>query len=129
MKVRLTRVKKVIEARRSNALRYDLAFRESNVVSPVTNSRVFHSYHLYVVEVEARDDLKNKLLAEGIDTRIHYPNLITDQTAYVNQYKFQLNTIPNAVRQKSLILSLPIHQHLSESQVEFTAARLKDLHD
>ena len=129
VKVRLTRVKKVIEARRANALRYDLAFGESKVVSPVTNSRVFHSYHLYVVEVEGRDDLKNKLLAEGIDTRIHYPNLITDQTAYVNQYKFQLNTIPNAVRQKSLILSLPIHQHLSESQVEFTASRLKDLHD
>jgi len=128
VKVRLTRVKQVIEARRANAARYDLAFRESKVVLPKTNSQVFHSYHLYVVEVERRDDLKNKLLAEGIDTRIHYPNLITDQTAYVNQYKFQVNTIPNAMRQKSLILSLPIHQHLSESQIEFTASRLNDLH-
>jgi len=129
VKVRLSRVKQVIEARRANAIRYDLAFRESRVVSPVTNPRVFHSYHLYVVEVERRDELRNELLAEGIDTRIHYPNLITDQTAYVNQYNSQKHGIPNATRQKSSILSLPIHQHLSESQVEFTASRLKDFHD
>jgi dTDP-4-amino-4,6-dideoxygalactose transaminase len=82
-----------------------------------------------VVEVERRDELRNELLAEGIDTRIHYPNLITDQTAYVNQYNSQKHGIPNATRQKSSILSLPIHQHLSESQVEFTASRLKDFHD
>ena len=71
----------------------------------------------------------SNLLSEGIDTRVHYPNLITDQTAFVNQYLSQAKNIPNAIKQKSMVLSLPIHQHLSESQVEFVASRLKALHD
>jgi dTDP-4-amino-4,6-dideoxygalactose transaminase len=129
VKVRLTRVKQVIGIRRANALRYDIALKESRVVLPSTDFRVFHSYHLYVVEVERRDVLKSKLLSEGIDTRVHYPNLITDQTAFVNQYLSQAKNIPNAIKQKSMVLSLPIHQHLSESQVEFVASRLKALHD
>ena len=125
VKVRLTRVKEVIEARRSNANIYNVALKDSQAILPIFNSNVFHSYHLYVVEIERRDEIKAKLLGEGIDTRIHYPNLIPDQTAYVNQYSLQAISIPIALRQKSMILSLPIHQHLSQDQLQFVANKLQ----
>jgi dTDP-4-amino-4,6-dideoxygalactose transaminase len=125
VKVRLTRVKQVIEARRSNANSYNVALKDSQAILPILNSNVYHSYHLYVVEIERRDDVKTKLLSEGIDTRIHYPNLIPDQTAYVNQFPLQAMSIPNALRQKSMILSLPIHQHLSQDQIQFVANKLQ----
>ena len=129
VRARLNRVKQIIAIRRANAARYDSALQDSKIELPTTNSQVFHSYHLYVVELERRDEIKSKLLSEGIDTRVHYPNLITDQTAYINKYQLQVNQIPNALKQKSVILSLPIHQHLSEDQIMFTALRLKELYD
>jgi dTDP-4-amino-4,6-dideoxygalactose transaminase len=129
VKIRLKRVENVITTRRANAKIYDRAFEKSGVVTPVYDPRVFHTYHLYVVEISKRDDVKAELLNRGIDTRIHYPNLITDQTAYKERFSTHLKAIPMAMLQKSRILSLPIHHHLSEEQISWTAETLRAIHD
>ena len=127
--IRLKYVDSIIERRRANATLYDSEFMKSKIVIPFVDPRVFHTYHLYVVEVNNRDLVKGELSKAGIDTRIHYPKLITEQNAYLNRYGNGSLSIPKALEQRNRILSLPIHHHLSEEQISFVAQTLRNLHD
>ena len=127
--IRLKYVDSIIARRRVNATLYDSEFKNSKVIIPFTDHRVFHSYHLYVVEVENRDRIKEELLKAGIDTRVHYPKLITEQNAFLNRYGDIDLSIPEALAQRNRILSLPIHHHLSEEQIFFVSQTLRKFHD
>lgn len=127
--IRLKYVKSNIAQRRENAKVYDREFKGSKVLIPFVDPRVFHSYHLYVVEVENRDAIKEELFKAGIDTRVHYPKLITEQNAFLNRYGSLDSRIPVALAQRNRILSLPIHHHLDEEQISSVAQVLRKLHD
>jgi dTDP-4-amino-4,6-dideoxygalactose transaminase len=117
LNIKLDDLPTVINKRREIAAIYDQAFGESSIKIPVTMPGVFHTYHLYVVELENRDKIQERLSQEGIETKIHYPTLITDQEAFTKVYPQVKLEIPNARRQVSRILSLPVHQHLTSEQV------------
>lgn len=127
--IRLKYVDSIIEARRANANLYDLELAKLRVTIPITDSRVFHSYHLYVIEVESRDMVKEELLKAGIDTRIHYPKLITEQKAFIDRYGSTADKAPNAVAQKNRILSLPIHHNLSKEQILYVSEIIRNIHE
>ena len=127
--IRLKYVDSIIARRRVNATLYDSEFKKSKIVIPFVDPRVFHTYHLYVVEVNNRDLVKEELAKVGIDTRIHYPKLITEQNAYLNRYGNGNLSIPKALEQRNRILSLPIHHHLREEQISFVSQTLRNLHD
>jgi dTDP-4-amino-4,6-dideoxygalactose transaminase len=116
-----------INLRRSLAAQYEKNFTDSVVQSPIFSSRIFHTYHLYVVEVENRDKVQVALKNVGVETKIHYPTLITDQISYTSKYPEKKWDIPVAKKQKSRILSLPIHQNLTQSQIEYVAEQLRIL--
>ncbi len=122
--IRLKRLDQVIAQRRENASLYDLAFNNTAIVSPIVNSDVFHTYHTYSVEVENRDKVRAKLSDIGIDTRVHYPNLIIEQKAFIDKFGDVSDEIPNAIAQKQRILSIPIHAHLKNSQIQFVADQI-----
>ena len=83
-----------------------------------------HSYHLYVVQVKAREMLRESLLQKGISTGIHYPIPLPflDAFAYLKHKK---SDFPIAYSLKDNILSLPIHGNLADSQVEYIINQLK----
>ena len=121
IRIRLKHIDKVIANRRNNALIYDSYFKDTGVLSPIATELVFHTYHTYNIEVENRDKIREKLLNLGVDTRIHYPKLITEQNAYIKKYGAFLGSIPNAIKQKNRILSIPIHAHLMEEELAYVA--------
>jgi dTDP-4-amino-4,6-dideoxygalactose transaminase len=127
--IRLKHVDSIIARRRANAILYDSEFKNSKIVIPFVDPRVFHTYHLYVVEVKNRDAIKEELSQVGIDTRIHYPKLITEQNAYLNRYANCDLSIPVALEQRNRILSLPIHHHLSPEEISFVAQTLRKFHE
>jgi dTDP-4-amino-4,6-dideoxygalactose transaminase len=129
LKIRLKYVNSNIAQRRKNANLYDKEFQGSKIRLPFVDPRVFHSYHLYVVEIENRDAIKEELFNAGIDTRVHYPKLITEQNAFLNRYGSVDSRIPVALAQRDRILSLPIHHHLDEEQISFVTQVLRKLHD
>lgn len=129
LSVRLKYVDSIIDQRRSNAGIYDSELKNSRVVTPAIDPRVFHSYHLYVIELENRDLIKDELFKAGIDTRVHYPKLITEQNAYLDIYSKSKFSIPEALAQRNRILSLPIHHHLNAEQITYVAQVLRRLHD
>jgi dTDP-4-amino-4,6-dideoxygalactose transaminase len=77
------------------------------------------------VEVDNRDKLQQLLLDSGIETRIHYPILISEQAAFKKKQPKKL-ALPRAAYQTKRILSLPIHQNLDEEQVMFVVQTLKE---
>jgi|688.fasta_scaffold326041_2 dTDP-4-amino-4,6-dideoxygalactose transaminase len=113
--------------RRENADLYFHLLDRNFVELPKIEEGVYHTFHLFVIEVNYRDKLLNHLKSCGIETKIHYPNLITDQPAFKKNYA-NVNDIRQAEIQKSRILSLPIHEFLKPHDVEFVAGCINDFY-
>jgi dTDP-4-amino-4,6-dideoxygalactose transaminase len=127
LNIRLAQLDQIIESRREIASFYDTHLTNPRVSLPQITTGMFHSYHLYVVEVENRETLKLKLESNGIQTKIHYPKLICDQPAYKAKYPLISNRLEKSRLQASRILSLPIHQNLDEEQISFVNNQLNEL--
>lgn len=121
--IRLKALDSTILNRRQSAQMYDGALLSSGASIPMVSEKVFHSYHLYVIEVDNRDEVQRRLLAKGVETKIHYPRLITDQPAYMDRYGITKD-IQVAQSQSRKILSLPIHQNLDNNQKYYLIEKL-----
>ena len=73
-------------------------------------------WHLYVVQVNERDRIREALGKAGIETGIHYPIPPHRQLSYRDEYG-QLPLLRSAQLSKD-VLSLPIGPHLTESMAE-----------
>jgi dTDP-4-amino-4,6-dideoxygalactose transaminase len=127
LSIRLKNIKRVIEKKRVNAATYNNLLEKGGIKTPKVQSNVFHSYHLYVIEVDNRDKIARELLKIGIETKVHYPLLITDQEAYISKFKSYIT--PVAHYQKNRILSLPIHTDLTQEDLIFVSNKLLELND
>lgn len=121
--IRLKALDSTIINRRQTAQYYDSKLGSSGASIPIVSEKVFHSYHLYMIEVDNRDEVQRRLLAKGIETKIHYPRLITDQPAYVDRFG-KTQDIQVAQSQSKRILSLPIHQNLDNNQKDYLIEKL-----
>ena len=81
------------------------------VKTPKIKNHNVHSFHVYNIEVDNRDSLKEHLLNKGIATNIHYPVPIHLQEACK---KFNFSMLPNTEYVTQRILSLPKYTSLSE---------------
>jgi dTDP-4-amino-4,6-dideoxygalactose transaminase len=117
LSVKLRHLEASLEARRAVAATYRAGLSDcKSVVLPIEETWARHVYHLFVVRTERRDELKTHLEAQGIQTGIHYPISLPKLKAY--RYCGQYNEKLNANAQDKTLLSLPIGDHLSASDVE-----------
>lgn len=119
LRIRLHSLDKVISTRVQIANQYTSALDSNFIKKPVFGNEVLHTYHLYVIEVDSRDLVQKELDSLGIQTKIHYPKLICDQPAYKSKFGELIQELPNTRRQAHSILSLPIHQNLSSTQIKY----------
>jgi dTDP-4-amino-4,6-dideoxygalactose transaminase len=124
LNIKLDDLDSTIAQRRKFANFYNKIMQELNIQIPIVHHDVYHSYHLYVVELDNRDQIRKFLSNLDIETKIHYPKLITDQIAYRTKYPNKMWHLPEAVKQSKRILSLPIHQDLRENQIDFVSSSL-----
>ncbi|EKQ99145.1 DegT/DnrJ/EryC1/StrS family aminotransferase [Leptospira borgpetersenii] len=110
---RLMRLPQVIEKRRQNAQLYKTLLDKKNVFIPEDKPLEFNTYHTFVIQVERRDELKDHLFSQGIETSIHYPIPIHLQPASRN-LGYKQGDFPVAEKQAGRILTLPIHQYLKD---------------
>lgn len=80
-------------------------------------------YHLFIVEVNDRNGLKNYLLKNGIETGIHYPIPIHKQRAYYNHNNISLPVAEDKARR---ILSLPMHPCLQTEEISHICNRIRE---
>ena len=125
LRVKLRHLDQWNARRRAIAETYDEQLKMLPLVLPVVPSNSTHTYHLYVVQVADRDDVKEKLLNFGIETGVHYPTPIYQQVAYQSEfqgfYSFETESLSASV------LSLPIGPHLTESDALQVCAALQQI--
>ncbi|MPZ93356.1 MAG: DegT/DnrJ/EryC1/StrS family aminotransferase [Propionibacteriales bacterium] len=78
-------------------------------------------HHLAVARVRNRDQVREILVNKGIGTRIHYPTPCHQLPPYTRFSHVPLPVTESAARE---ILSLPLHPHMAERDVERVSATL-----
>jgi dTDP-4-amino-4,6-dideoxygalactose transaminase len=111
-------------ARRKHAVVYGKRLAELPIALPKTIEKAEHVFHLYVIQVENRDQVQTQLRAQGIGTGIHYPIPIHLQEACAHLgYRRGQFPVTEAAAQR--ILSLPMYAELSEAQIELVTTALQ----
>lgn len=77
--------------------------------------------------VSTRDALQAYLTARGIDAKIHYPKPIHLQTVG-QRMGYRRGNCPEAERQADEILTLPLHEFLQDSELEYMAETIRDFY-
>lgn len=111
-----------IARRREIAAIYDSLLGDT-VWRPRVAPHVEHSYHLYVIGVERRDQLIAALKADGIACGIHYPTPIHLMRGYAF-LGYAAGSLPVTEHAASRILSLPCYPELSDDEVQRVAERI-----
>lgn len=101
------------------ANRYDEAFEKINgVTPPIRRKGVKHSFHLYLMRAEKRDELLSFLQKNGIGAKIHYPIPVHLQEA-ATYLGYKEGDFPKCEEDCKKIITLPVHQHLTDEEVEY----------
>ncbi|HET9768941.1 MAG TPA: DegT/DnrJ/EryC1/StrS family aminotransferase, partial [Thermoanaerobaculia bacterium] len=87
------------------------------VRTPVTRADAEHAYHLYVVRHPERDRLREALLADGVQTLVHYPAPVHRQPAFVH-LRERSGPLDVTERLSAEIVSLPLFAGLAEAQLQ-----------
>lgn len=113
------------ENRRIAAERYDELLGDVSAVTiPPNPDDATHAYHLYVVQVPDRDQLRAHLDEQGIDTGIHYESALHQHPAVADY--METSELPHAERLVDRIVSLPMHPRLAEPDVEYVGNVIAD---
>jgi dTDP-3-amino-3,4,6-trideoxy-alpha-D-glucose transaminase len=128
LRVKLAHLDQWNERRRALAAHYAQALQgqPDGLVLPVEAPDAYHVYHLYVVRVPQRDGVRQRLLALGVQSAIHYPVPVHLQPAYAPA-SGQPVRLPHTEAAAGSILSLPMHPLLSEEQGTRVAAALRQV--
>ncbi|HEX4114935.1 MAG TPA: DegT/DnrJ/EryC1/StrS family aminotransferase [Solirubrobacteraceae bacterium] len=122
----LPRLDRWLARRREIAQIYEDALRDS-ALRPIVASEGESAHHLFPVELERGDaaDFGKHLASHGVGVGRHYPVPCPDQPAARGR-GIVLGSIPVARRIAKRELSLPIHPHLEDREVEFVVQACLD---
>ncbi len=112
--------------RRKNALLYEQALGDqAGIELPWHPAHVLPVYHLYVVQMDDRDGVRERLAAGGVDTGLHYPTPVHLQPAYAH-LGHRPGDLPATERLAARALSLPFFPDMTEPQIGHVAERLRE---
>lgn len=120
LKLRLKRLDSVIERKRRIVDRYRAKLNAEHVFIPPCRQIEFNTFVLFVAQVERRQELRTHLAACGIGTAVHYPVPIHLQPAAAS-LGYKRGDFPVAERQAARIVSLPVHQFLTDDDVDYVS--------
>lgn len=115
----LKKLEWMFKKREEIAKRYTHAFQNNNNIEiPFIKNDRETSWHLYVIKVDKRDDIIEKLKELGIGCSVHFIP-IHKHPFYQKKYGFNSGDYPvsNSVFDKSL--SLPIYPSMNDEDVEY----------
>ncbi len=86
-----------------------------------------HIYSLFIIKVDKnRDSFARELYKRGIETGLHYIPLHL-LSYYKQKYSLRVNDYPKALRNFQQILSIPIHEGLSDEDVGYVIEQIKEV--
>ena len=125
LNVKLNHIENWTQKRRKAAKTYDSLLKDVNgITTPIENPSNKHVYHLYVIKLRERNQLKKYLQQNGIQSVIHYPKTLPFNQAY-DYLGHKPEDFPNSFANQKKILSLPIFPEISLESQEFIAENIK----
>lgn len=113
--------------RQASAFLYDKrledlgAIKTPHVLDDATH--VYHLYELKCINKADRDGLREFLKEKNVETGLHYPVPIHKQPIY----RFESgNYFPIVEELADTLLSLPMHPHLTEEEIDYVVDNIKD---
>jgi dTDP-4-amino-4,6-dideoxygalactose transaminase len=94
------------------------------VVTPTTRENTRHTFHLYVIRTNKRDELKKYLEQHSIQTAIHYPRILPNLPAYA-YLGHKPHDFPVAYKFQNEILSLPMYPELTDVHIEYVCEKIR----
>jgi dTDP-4-amino-4,6-dideoxygalactose transaminase len=94
---------------------------------PAVRPGSYHTFHLYVIRAENRNELMEFLKQKGIETAIHYPTALPNLPAYA-YLGHTPHDFPVATGLQNEILSLPMYPELEEEQIVYVAEAIKEFY-
>jgi len=92
------------------------------LVSPPAESE--SSRHLFVIQIEPRDSIRQVLLERGVATGVHYPLPLHKQPAFAHTGSQAHGTLPVTETAASRVLSLPLYPEMTDEAVDFVVEAL-----
>ncbi len=94
---------------------------------PTRTSKIKQVFHTYVIRVTDRDELLAYLKTKGIGAKIHYPIPLHLQEAARN-LGYKSGDFPVCEEHCRTIISLPVHQHLTPEEMEYTIEQVHNFY-
>ena len=98
------------------------------VIRPRTGAKAEHSYHLFVILTERREQLTTRFERESIGYGIHYARPIHRMRAY-EFLGYDEGSLPITERAATQVLSLPCYPELQPEAVQRICAIVNDVTD
>jgi dTDP-4-amino-4,6-dideoxygalactose transaminase len=128
LRVKLKHLDRWSEKRAKNAALYHSLFEGSRAVRPWKDPRTRHIYNQYVIRVPKRDELKAFLGERGIGCEIYYPVPLHLQKCFA-PLGYREGDMPHAEAAAKETLALPIYPELTEEQIRYVAATVREAVD
>jgi dTDP-4-amino-4,6-dideoxygalactose transaminase len=112
------------------AKKYDEAFKDLDwIVCPKTLAGNKHIFHQYTIRIAPkakinRNELRSRLLEQGIASEIYYPLALHLQEVY-KFLNLKAEDLPVANQSANTVLSLPIYPELSDGDIDLVIKALK----
>lgn len=123
LRAKLERLARWNQRRREIADRYRVLLADCGLQLPHEPDGAASCYHLFAVRSARRDALRQALLSSNIDCGIHYPVPLHLQPA-CRDLGYRRGDFPESEKLADTELSLPMHPHLTDAEVERTASTL-----
>lgn len=123
LRVKLPLLDGFVERRRTIAARYDELLSDFVRVPP-NLAGITHARHLYPVAINDRGSAAAALNKRGIPVGIHYPVGAHQQPCFA---ELRDRPLPVTEHLSQTLMSLPIYPELSDAQVDYIAAAVRDV--
>jgi dTDP-4-amino-4,6-dideoxygalactose transaminase len=120
---------KMLDKRIAIANRYNEAFDGlKGVKIPKPRPGVRHTYHLYQLKCDRRDEFLSHLTGDGVEAKIHYPIPVHLQSA-AKHLGYKPGDFPQCEDDCRRVVSLPVHPYLTEDEVNWTIQAVRSFYE
>tara|TARA_B100001996_G_C18632419_1_gene582291 strand:+ start:368 stop:1465 length:1098 start_codon:yes stop_codon:yes gene_type:complete len=118
------KAEEMVSIRQQNALKLSNGLQGiEKIVTPESQSDASHVWHQYTIRFTeesdmTRDELATVLQEENIGFGFYYPRAVYDYDCYRNHPRVLIEASPNAESFAKNVISLPVHPHLSDSDLD-----------
>jgi dTDP-4-amino-4,6-dideoxygalactose transaminase len=127
----LKRIEDINRKRQKNAkILTEMLDGLAGVITPVVGERNEHVWHQYTIRItsessKSRDDVLKAIQDDGVGSGIYYPHLAHDYDCFRSNPNISVTETPIARQIVDEVISLPVHQYLSDADLQTISSAVR----